>query len=186
MVVTAGVRAVCTVGDVGCARDAVDAGCAVVSAGEPRAADPRSVDVETVELGLLSTRFEIAVRFGFDGFVAGPAAVALLAEVLGLEVAVVGSVIVVLVTVVLAPPEASTPPSCGSVDDCVEVLVDAWVGDDAVPVFVGSVLGGDDVESLDEEVLDDASLGSASAIAGLVAIAMPTPSATASAPTRPM
>lgn len=47
-----------------------------------------------------------------------------------------------------------------------------------------------DVELLDEELLDapvdEVSPGSASAMAGLLAIARPTPSATASAPTRPM
>jgi hypothetical protein len=47
-----------------------------------------------------------------------------------------------------------------------------------------------DVELLDEELLDvpvdDVSLGPASAIAGLPATAIPTPSATANAPSRPM
>jgi len=188
MVVTAGVRAACTVGDADWAEDVVDAACAVACAGEPTTADPRSVDAKSIELGLLSTRFDLAASFGFDGFVEGSGAVALLAEVLGPDVAVGGSVIVVSVTVVLAPPEACTPPSCGSIDDadCVEISVDAWVSDEVVPVFVGSVLGGDDDESVDEELLDDGSLGSASAIVGLLAIAMPTPSATASAPTRPM
>jgi hypothetical protein len=45
--------------------------------------------------------------------------VALVNEVLGLCVAVVGVVLVVSVPVteVLAPPEACTTPACGSVDD---------------------------------------------------------------------
>jgi hypothetical protein len=88
------------------------------------------------------------------------------------------------------------------------------VDDDAVPVLVGPVLGDDDaddseataefeeepedgepadVEPLDEELLeeleepvDEEPIGSASAIAGLLAIATPTPSATANAPTRPI
>lgn len=83
-----------------------------------------------------------------------------------------------------------------------------------MPVFVGPVLDDDDaddsestaefeeepedgepadVELLDEEPLeeleepvDEGPIGSASAIAGLLAIATPTPSATANAPTRPM
>ena len=89
------------------------------------------------------------------------------------------------------------------------------VDDDAVPVLVGPVLGDDDadaatvefegepedgepadVEPLDEELLeervelleervDEEPLGSASAIAGLLAIATPNPSVTANAPTRP-
>jgi hypothetical protein len=49
-----------------------------------------------------------------------------------------------------------------------------------------------DVEPLDEELLeeleelvDEESVGSASAIAGLLAIATPSPSVTANAPTRP-
>jgi hypothetical protein len=83
------------------------------------------------------------------------------------------------------------------------------VDDDAVPVFVGPVLDDDaddseataefeeepedgepaDVEPLDEELedpVDEEPIGSASAIAGLLAIATPTPSATANAPTRPI
>jgi hypothetical protein len=84
------------------------------------------------------------------------------------------------------------------------------VDDDAVPVLVGPVLGDDDeddadatvefaeapedaeptdVEPLDEEPLeepvDEEPLGSASAIAGLLASATPNPSVTANAPTRP-
>jgi hypothetical protein len=88
------------------------------------------------------------------------------------------------------------------------------VDDDAVPVLVGRVLGDDggddadatvefaeepeggepaDVEPLDEELLeepleepvDEEPLGSASAIAGLLARATPNPSVTANAPTRP-
>jgi hypothetical protein len=84
------------------------------------------------------------------------------------------------------------------------------VDDDAVPVLVGPVLGDDDeddadatvefaeepedgepteVEPLDEELLEEPleeePLGSASAIAGLLASATPNPSVTANAPTRP-
>jgi hypothetical protein len=84
------------------------------------------------------------------------------------------------------------------------------VDDDAVPVLVGPVLGDDDeddadatvefaeapedgeptdVEPLDEEPLeepvDEEPLGSASAIAGLLASATANPSVTANAPTRP-
>jgi hypothetical protein len=88
------------------------------------------------------------------------------------------------------------------------------VDDDAVPVLVGPVLGDDDeddadatvefaeapedaeptdVEPLDEELLeepleepvDEEPLGSASAIAGLLASATANPSVTANAPTRP-
>jgi hypothetical protein len=79
------------------------------------------------------------------------------------------------------------------------------VDDDTVPVLVGPVLGDDDddadatvefaeepedwepadVEPLDEELLEEP-LGSASAIAGLLASATPNPSVTANAPTRPI
>ena len=140
--------------------------------------------------------------------------VAVLVEVLGSDVAVVGSVLVVPVSVteVLAPPEACTTPACGSVDEPggVEEFVDASVDDDTVPVLVGPVLGDDeaddadvtvefaeesddgepaDVEPLDEELLeepvDEEPLGSASAIAGLLASTTPNPSVTANAPTRP-
>jgi hypothetical protein len=115
--------------------------------------------------------------------------VAVLIEVLGLE-ALVG---LVSVTDVFAPPEACATPSCGSVDDdgCVEDPVvdsegelddaDALVESGAVPVDGESV----ELELLDE-VVDDGSLGSASAIAGLLATAMPTPSAIANAPTLPI
>ena len=59
---------------------------------------------------------------GVDAVVGGPdvaAVVALLVEVLGLDVAVVGLVLVVPVPVmeVLAPPEACTTPARGAVDD---------------------------------------------------------------------
>ena len=63
--------------------------------------------------------------------------------------------------------------------------------DDGAAVLVGSVLGDVDVdaESLDDVVLEESvavePVVSASAIAGLLASATPTPSATASAPTRP-
>jgi hypothetical protein len=226
-----------------CGRDAADAAGAVVLAtltetfevvaplvGEPAAEDPRrGVDTEMFELLLLASGVDFVacadddaeVCPGVDAVVEGPEAavvVALGVEVLGLEVAVVGSVLVVPVPVteVLAPPVACTTPARGSVDDpdWVEDFVDAWLDDDAVPVLVGAVLGDDDaddadatvefeeepddgepadVEPLDEELLeelleepvDEEPLGSASAIAGLLAIATPNPSVTANAPTRP-
>jgi hypothetical protein len=197
VVVTAGVRAAYTVVEAGCVRDAVDAAGAVASAGEPTIADLRSVDVERVELGLLPMVFDLVTCSGVDDLVDGSSAVALLAEVLGLAVAVVGSVLVVSITVVLAPPEACTTPSCGSVDDPDGVEESAVAsGDDAddVDATVESWAEAVDGEPVDVELLDevfdvsvdDGSLGSASAIAGLLAIAMPTPSATANAPTRPI
>jgi len=70
--------------------------------------------------------------------------------------------------------------------------VDASVGDEVDDaVLVVSVLDDDaDVESLDDELLevsvDDAPVVSASAIAGVLAIATPNPSVTANAPTRPI
>ena len=225
-----------------CGRDAADAAGAVVLAtltetfevvaplvGEPAAEDPRrGVDTEMFELLLLASGVDFVASAdddtevcpGVDAVVDGPGAavvVALLVEVLGLEVAVVGSVLVVpvAVTEVLAPPVACTTPARGSVDDrdWVVDFVDGSVDDDAVPVLVGPVLGDDDadgdatvefeeepedgepadfeplheelLEELLEEPVDEEPLGSASAIAGLLAIATPNPTVTANAPTRP-
>jgi hypothetical protein len=112
--------------------DTVDAAVAVVSAtltetfevaaryvGEPSAEDPSCAeDVETFELALAAGGVDVVK--GSDAAVV----VALVNEVLGLCVAVVGVVLVgvvlvvsVPVTEVLAPPEACTTPACGSVDD---------------------------------------------------------------------
>jgi hypothetical protein len=107
--------------------DTVDAAVAVVSAtltetfevaaryvGEPSAEDPSCAeDVETFELALAAGGVDVVK--GSDAAVV----VALVNEVLGLCVAVVGVVLVVSVPVteVLAPPEACTTPACGSVDD---------------------------------------------------------------------
>ncbi len=122
---------------------------------------------------------------------------ALLISVLGLDAAVVGFVLAVAFpgAEVSAPPEACTTPARGSVDDpdWVVEFVDVWLVDDAVPV---PVFGEDDSVPLDEELLeeldellrkpvDEEPVESASAIAGLLAIPTPSPSANASAPTRP-
>ena len=70
--------------------------------------------------------------------------------------------------------------------------MDASVGDEVDDaVLVVSVLDDDaDVESLDDELLEvsveDAPVVSASAIAGVLAIATPNPNVTANAPTRPI
>ena len=70
--------------------------------------------------------------------------------------------------------------------------MDASVGDEVDDaVLVVSVLDDDaDVESLDDELLevsvDDPPVVSASAIAGVLAIATPNPNVTANAPTRPI
>ena len=117
--------------------------------------------------------------------------------------------------VLAPPVACTTPaPGSVDDPDWVEDFVDASLDDDAVPVLVGAVLGDDhaddadatvefeeepddgepaDVEPLDEELLeelleepvDEEPLGSASAIAGLLASATPNPSVTANAPTRP-
>jgi hypothetical protein len=127
-----------------CGRDAADAAGAVVLAtlretfevvaplvGEPAAEDPRrGVDTEMFELLLLASGVDFVacadddaeVCPGLDAVVDRPGAavvVALLVEVLGPEVAVVDSVLVVSVPVteVTAPPEACTNPARGSVDD---------------------------------------------------------------------
>jgi hypothetical protein len=100
----------------------------------------------------------------------------------------------VVVTDVFAPPEACTIPVSGAVDDpdSVEESADAAVVADVEDcVLVVSVLVDDaDVESLDDEVfevsVDSPPVVSASAIAGLLAIATPIPSVTAKAPTRPI
>jgi hypothetical protein len=129
------------------------------------------------------------------------AVLALLISVLGVDVEVVCLVLAVPAAgvVVSAPPEAATTPAGGSVDDpdWVVEFVDVSLADDAVPVLAGPVFGDDDPVPLDEELLeepvdvplgepaDEEPLESASAIAGLLAMATPSPSATASAPTRP-
>jgi hypothetical protein len=128
----AGIKAALTVGDAVVVEklgtDAADVARAVVLAtltetfevvaplvGEPAAEEPpRAVDVAMLESVLLAD--------GVDAVVEGPESavvVASLVEVLGVDVAVVGSVPVVSVpfTEVLAPPEACTTPACGSVDD---------------------------------------------------------------------
>jgi hypothetical protein len=95
-----------------------------------------------------------------------------------------------LETVVLAPPDACTTPDCGSsVDSVVEepAGVSEELDDDAVDgVDVDDV----DVESAGASVPDESVCAevpvSASAIPGLLAIATPSPNATASAPTLPM
>jgi hypothetical protein len=92
-------------------------------------------------------------------------------------------------------------------DDTVPVLVGPVLGDDdaddadSTVEFAEEPEDGEpadveplDVEPLDEELLeepleepvDEESLGSASAIAGLLASATPNPSVTANAPTRPI
>jgi hypothetical protein len=164
-----------------CGRDAAGAAGAVVLAtltetfevvaplvGEPAAEDPRrGVDTEMFELLLLASGVDFVacadddaeVCPGVDAVVDGPdaaAEVALLVEVLGPDLSVVGSVLVVPVPVteVLAPPEACTTPARGSVDDPdgVEESVDASVDDETVPVLVGPVLGDDDADDADVTV----------------------------------
>jgi hypothetical protein len=125
-------------------RDTADAAGAVVLAtltetfevvapldGDPAAEDPpRAVDAEMLELVRLTDGVDFVacadddaeVCAGVDAVVEGPESavvVALLVEVLGLDVAAVGVVLVVPVPVteVLAPPEACTTPACGSVED---------------------------------------------------------------------
>jgi hypothetical protein len=124
--------------------DAADAAGAVVLAtltetfevvapidGDPAAEDPpRTVDAEMLELVRLADRVDFVacadddaeIRAVVDAVVEGPESavvVALLVEVLGLDAAAVGVVLVVPVPVteVLAPPEACTTPACGSVED---------------------------------------------------------------------
>jgi hypothetical protein len=94
---------------------------------------------------------------------------------------------------VWAPPELCTPPDRGSV----VVEVDS-AADVAEPVDDGPVDVEPDAESVDaldaefdesdesDDDADDAGDGSATATHGVVATAAPMPSATASAPTRPM
>jgi hypothetical protein len=102
---------------------------------------------------------------------------------------------------VWAPPELCTPPDRGSVAFDVDSAADV-----AEPVDDGPVDGEPDAESVDtldaeldesdddEDELDESdddedeleSDGSATAAHGVVATAVPMPSATASAPTRPM
>ncbi|HKP40293.1 hypothetical protein [Mycobacterium sp.] len=169
--------------------ETVDAVTALV--GHSVADGSACVDFELLELvavGVASAGFAADSGVGF--FVGGVDSVV----VLPLEVLVVP----VLVTEVLAPPDACTRPACGSLDDpgCVVESVDVCVvcedDDVAVPVLVVSVLGVDDAdgEPLDAELLlvsvDDAPVVSASAIAGLLAIDTPNPSVTANAPTRPI
>jgi hypothetical protein len=96
-----------------------------------------------------------------------------------------------LVTVVLAPPDACTTPDCGSsLDSVVEepAGVSDELDDDVVDgVDVDSGVDGDsDVDAVDVGSVCAEVPVSASAIPELLAIATPSPNATASAPTRPM
>ncbi len=119
---------------------------------------------------------------------------------LGLVAGVVGLVLAVLLAgvEVSAPPEACTTPARGSDGDpdWVAEFVDVSLADDAAPVLAGPVFGDDDPVPLDEalpaeldellgEPVDEEPVESASAIAGLLAVATPSPRANASAPTRP-
>jgi hypothetical protein len=182
-------------------------------AGELAAKDlPRVEDVEVLASVLLVAGVVFvgpsddgaAVCSGADVVIerSGAGAVlALLISLLGVDVGVVCLVLAVPVAgvEVSAPPETCTTPARGSVGDpdWVAEFVDVWLADDAASVLAGPVFGDDDPVPLDDELLEepvDVPLGepveeepleSASAIAALLAIATPSPSATASAPTRP-
>lgn len=142
-----------------------------------------------IELALPASGVDFVVGAVVAG--AGSVVVVLLVDLSLLDVALVGLVLVVAVPVteVLAPPEVCTTPAGGSVEDaeCVEEFVDDSVDDSDA---AGDIEEGPDdedpadVEPLDESV-DEEPLGSATAIDGLLAIAAPSPSATANAPTRP-
>jgi hypothetical protein len=177
-------------------------------AGELAAKDlPRGEDTEVLASVLLMTTVVIggadddaAVGACVDVVVERSGAgvvLALLISVPELDTAAVGFVPAVLLAgaEVSAPPEACTTPARGSGDDpdWVVEFVDVSLVDDAVPV---PVFGEDDSVPLDEELLeeldellrepvDEEPVESASAIAGLLAIPTPSPSANASAPTRP-
>jgi hypothetical protein len=106
-----------------------------------------------------------------------------------------------LVELVCAPPVLCTAPVRGSgvadgsaddepsvsVSDVDDAFVDDGESDGDVDVSLSVDEEADEVDEPEDAELDDepASDGSASATPGMVAIADPTPSATASAPTRP-
>ncbi|WP_235658251.1 hypothetical protein [Mycolicibacterium moriokaense] len=186
---------------------------AALVAGELAAKDlPRGEDVEVLASVLLVAGVVFAAPADDDAAVcsgvdvvderSGAGAVlALLISLLGVDAGVVGLVLLVPLAgaEMSAPPAACTTPARGSVGDpdWVAEFVDVSLADDAATVLAGPVFGEDDPVPLDDEILEEPAdvplaepveeepLESASAIAGLLAVATPSPSATASAPTRP-
>ena len=92
---------------------------------------------------------------------------------------------------VWAPPELCTVPECGSVVVDVDPTADVEEPVEERPVDVEPDVESDDTLDVELDESDDdedelESDGSATAAHGVVATAVPMPSATASAPTRPM
>jgi hypothetical protein len=171
-----------------CGRDAADAAGAVMLGtltetcevvprlvGEPATEDPRrGVVAEMLELLLLGVGVDFVAWADDDGEVGA----GVVAVVDGPEAAVVSALVVEVPALVVAV--------VGFVR-AVPVLEDGDADDEAGPEDVEPA----DVEPLDEleepleEPVDEEPRGSASAIPGPLAIAAPTPNATANAPTRP-